>query len=202
MTLHDSARHLGTIKAFVEGSLPAQDFAKWLYETPGLPEHLPGDFVLPEYVDEPTLYTFLIAQNYASVESLFNTQTLLSDVLNSQAVVHVKTIRYERLFNLALQAQPTWLMLTAEYLTGALDLQSGDGNKTQLSSLKKKIKDDFRCLKSPPKWLQAPDWPIENGKPLVFIGQLDTSSLNHDTSQVYVFFNQDTQRYFTLNQCC
>ncbi|KAB7769765.1 hypothetical protein [Xanthomonas maliensis] len=202
MTPHDRASHLETIKAFVEGSLPAQDFVRWLYESPDLPECLDTDFVLPDYVVEPTLHAFLIVQDYASAESLFNTQALLSEFLNSQAVAHTKDPRYERLFNLLLQAQPKWLRLTGDYLANVLNGQSDDHPKAELSRLKARIKDDFRYLKRPPNWLQSPDWPIEEGKPLIFVGQIDTTGLHHDSSHAYVFFNPDTQGFVTLGQRC
>jgi uncharacterized protein YwqG len=50
------------------------------------------------------------------------------------------------------------------------------------SWLKEKIKTDFRYLKKQPKWLQSPEWPIGNGKPMVFLGQIDISELSHDNA--------------------
>ncbi|WP_338509919.1 hypothetical protein VRC22_24385 [Pseudomonas poae] len=70
------------------------------------------------------------------------------------------------------------------------------------SWLKEKIKTDFRCHKTQPKWLQGPEWPIENGKPMVFVGQLDISELSHDSAQAYLFFDDDKKTFHTITQVC
>lgn len=163
---------------------------------------LQEDFSLPSYVEEPDLYTFSIGQDYSNVESTFNTQVLLSSFLQSRAVEHERSKRYEDLFNLLLKVQPKWLSLPSSYLSSLLDMAPTKKTKELQAWLKDRIKDEFRYLKTPPKWLQAPGWPIENGKPLVFVGQLDVSDLSHDTSQAYVFFNTAANTFHTFKPSC
>lgn len=193
---------LEIIKAFVESLITPEEFERHLHDNPVLSAVLQEDFSLPSYVEEPDLYTFAIGQDYSNVESIFNTQVLLSSFLQSRAVEHERSKRYEDLFNLLLKVQPKWLSLPSSYLSSLLDIAPSQKTKELQAWLKDKIKDEFRYLKTPPKWLQAPAWPIENGQPLVFVGQLDVSDLSHDTSQAYVFFNVAANTFHTFKQSC
>ncbi|MCQ9427423.1 hypothetical protein NRB16_28315 [Pseudomonas sp. LJDD11] len=193
---------LEIIKAFVESLMTPDEFENQLRDNPALSAVLQEGFSLPNYVEEPDLYTFAIGQDYSNVESIFNTQVLLSSFLQSRAVEHERSTRYEDLFNLLLKVQPKWLSLSSGYLSSLLEMAPSQKPKELQAWLKDKIKDEFRYLKTSPKWLQAPAWPIENGKPLVFVGQLDVSDLSHDTSQAYVFFNAAANTFHTFKQSC
>ncbi|EAE8886543.1 hypothetical protein BSX39_14885, partial [Listeria monocytogenes] len=78
-------------------------------------------------------------------------------------------------------------------------------NKNTLNTLekkeqiKKKVKADFKYLKTPPKWLQNPEWKFANGKPLLFIGELDIVP-EKNRAKIYVFFNQSDETYHIINQ--
>lgn len=193
---------LEIIKSFVDGSLPPAEFERMLNNDAALHTALEASFTLPAYINEPDLYTFLIGQQYANIESVFNVQVILSDFLKSQGVEHVPSKKYEELFNLLLKVQPKWLALPFDYLSALLERAPSQQPKALQAWLKETIASEFRCLKSAPKWLQAPAWPIENGKPLVFVGQLDVSALSHDSSQAYVFFDETTGTFQTLKQSC
>lgn len=50
----------------------------------------------------------------------------------------------------------------------------------------------FRCLSSYPEWIQNAEWQFHNGKPMVFVGQLDvpvSMKLFHDDAAVFVFIS-------------
>jgi hypothetical protein len=54
----------------------------------------------------------------------------------------------------------------------------------------------FRFMVKPPNWIQDPEWPLFQGRPMIFIGQIDlplgsTSILNH-TASYYVFMDYET----------
>jgi hypothetical protein len=54
----------------------------------------------------------------------------------------------------------------------------------------------YRSLVRPPQWLQDPEWPIFQGKPMLFVGQVDlpegsTALLRHSAA-FYVFWDYDT----------
>lgn len=53
----------------------------------------------------------------------------------------------------------------------------------------------FRCLDAKPCWIQEAEWPFANGKPMVFVGQLDIQpdkSGLHDHSAFFVFWDCDS----------
>jgi hypothetical protein len=63
------------------------------------------------------------------------------------------------------------------------------------SWLRRCIKRDFRCLNGLPVWIQGQAWPVSNGKPMIFVGQVDVAAdarLYHDDSSFYVFIDQTT----------
>jgi len=193
---------LEVIKNFVEAKITPREFEKLLQENQELIAVLEGDFSLPSYIEESDLYTFVIGQNYSNIEHVFNVQVLLSDFLKENSVKHERNKRYEELFNVVLKVQPKWLNISFDYLSNLMNSAPLLNGKELQAWIKEEIKNEFRCLKSPPKWLQAPCWPLEDGKPLIFVGQLDAGDLMHDTSCVYVFFNPANNTFSTLTQSC
>ncbi len=74
-------------------------------------------------------------------------------------------------------------------------------NKIQIKQLiKEKIKKDFICLKKTPKWLQEPNWIIEKGIPLIFVGEHDISSMFDNTTKVYIFYNPKNDEFTCIKQ--
>jgi hypothetical protein len=73
--------------------------------------------------------------------------------------------------------------------------------------LSQRLEQDFRSVKEKIRWIQRPEWPFADGKPMVFAGQIDvnkeTSSVDfyHDDASLYVFIGRKappvvvTQRY-------
>ncbi|MBT2371589.1 hypothetical protein [Pseudomonas fluorescens] len=190
------------IKQFVEGSISPKAFEEKVYADSAVEALLKGENNLPAYIIEPDLYTYAISQNYLNLECIYNIQTLLSGVLNKKGIAHTVEKKYEDLFNLTLKVQPKWLSLPSDYLSMLIEEQKNLSPKELQSWLKEKIKSDFRYLKTPPKWLQSPEWPIEGGKPMVFLGQLDISELSHDLAQAYLFFDEGKKTFHTITQAC
>jgi hypothetical protein len=65
--------------------------------------------------------------------------------------------------------------------------------------LKEQIPRHFVSLRRRPKWIQSPEWPFANGKPMIFAGQIDlnreerekvTPTLYHDDTSLYVFIGR------------
>jgi len=65
---------------------------------------------------------------------------------------------------------------------------------------KNEFRERFRFLSAAPKWVQSPCWPLHDGVPLVFLGQLSARGLLHDDSQVCVFMHPDSAEIVTLVQ--
>lgn len=190
------------IKQFVEGAISPKVFEEKIYADPAVEALLRSENNLPAYVTEPDLYTYTISQNYQNLESIYNVQTLLSTVLSKKNITHTVEKKYENLFNLTLKVQPKWLSLPSDYLSKLVEERKNLSSKELQAWLKEKIKIDFRYLKVPPKWLQSPAWPMVDGKPMVFLGQLDISELSHDNAQAYLFFDEGKQSFYTVTQAC
>ncbi|UVM50374.1 hypothetical protein LOY38_29430 [Pseudomonas sp. B21-015] len=190
------------VKQFVEASISPKEFEAEIYANSSIEELLRIEKNLPAYVAESDLYTYAISQNYENLESIYNTQTLLSDFLNKKNIPHKIKKKYKELFNLTLKVQPKWLSLPSDYLSSLIEDKKSLSTKELQLWLKGKIKSDFRSLKTPPKWLQNPEWPIQDGKPMFFLGQLDISGLSHDNSQAYLFFDENKKTFHTVTQSC
>ena len=53
----------------------------------------------------------------------------------------------------------------------------------------------FRSVENPPEWIQEAEWPVEDGIPMVFLGQVPISrsaGLFHDDAAVFVFIGPNT----------
>ncbi len=190
------------IKQFVEGRISPQAFEQHLHADTALQALLEGERNLPTYVAEPDLYLYLISQDYQSLEGIYNVQTLLSEWLDRQGVAHLVDNSHQHRFTLALKGQPKWVSLPSVYIDRFMAGHGALDPRALQSALKEAIKRDFRCLKAPPKWLQAPEWPLADDMPMVFVGQLDISGLGHDVGQAYLFFDAQQQRFHTVSQRC
>ncbi|WP_339439646.1 hypothetical protein [Pseudomonas sp. EA_15y_Pfl1_P104] len=76
------------IKQFVEGAISPKALEEIIYADPAVEALLKSENSLPAYVTEPDLYTYTISQDYQSLESIYNVQTLLSTVLTKKKITH------------------------------------------------------------------------------------------------------------------
>jgi hypothetical protein len=72
------------------------------------------------------------------------------------------------------------------------------------SWLDQELASQFRCVLKRPEWLQSPEWPIFQGRPMMFVGQIDypigsNQVFNHDASY-YVFLDYETGTTKTVVQ--
>ncbi|MBN6148805.1 hypothetical protein JR065_00500 [Xanthomonas sp. AmX2] len=191
-----------TIKRFVEASISPKEFERKMHTDPSLEQLLKIEDRLPAYVAEPDLYTYLIGRDYGDPGSIYSAQTLLAGLLEKKSIACRVDRRYEQLFNLVLKVQPKWLSLSSDYLSYLLEDKESCDPKALEAWLKETIKSDFRSLKKPPRWLQEPAWPIRDGKPMVFLGQIDISDLRHDNAQAYLFLDELASTFHTIAQSC
>ncbi len=78
------------------------------------------------------------------------------------------------------------------------DLQKNICNTKQISLGKARIKELFRYDKTYPRWIQSPEWPIVNGKPLVFSHQRKAGK--DDERTFYYFYDPDTKEETVITQ--
>jgi hypothetical protein len=66
----------------------------------------------------------------------------------------------------------------------------------------------FIALGDRPRWIQNPEWPFSDGRPLVFAGQIDVSTqhggiaaeIYHDDTSLYVFIGRGVQPVIVIQQ--
>lgn len=62
---------------------------------------------------------------------------------------------------------------------------------------------DFRAMGERPRWMQAAEWPFHNGRPMVFVGQLDAAVRRDGFSYwtaFYVFWDPEDGAARTVTQ--
>lgn len=188
------------ITRFIEGNISASDFEKELYTNPEVESKLSSFTNLPAYVKDVNLYQFAINKNFRSVSDLLALQDTLAKSLDQQGISCTPSENYRTLNSLLHTVQPRWLDITPDYFSKLLSDAPGIEGRALAAWLKNEIANRFTFIKSPPKWLQSPQWPICDDKPMVFVGQLDISALFGDRSQIYVFFDKKTNSSKTILQ--
>lgn len=68
----------------------------------------------------------------------------------------------------------------------------------------KRATECYRVLEERPGWIQDPEWPVYNGKPMVFVGQLDfregTEYLGRHSGTFFVFWDPEAPMLRTILQ--
>jgi len=102
------------------------------------------------------------------------------------------TAKYKDDYKYRQAIQPSYVSIEdEEYLNSIIASAPSELTEAQQKKwLKEKIKSLFRYDKSPPRWIQDPEWPIVNGKPLVFRSQ--TKNDPNDERIWYTFYDSDT----------
>jgi hypothetical protein len=71
--------------------------------------------------------------------------------------------------------------------------------------LESSIPQHFLALRKRPEWLQNPEWPFADGKPMIFVGQIDLPKADapnvfHDDTSLYVFVGAKTRPEVVIQQ--
>lgn len=141
--------------------------------------------------------------NRTSLGGLVNTEGIIEAFLRQADVPFNPVHRFGNLYSLILSAVPDYVDPPMEFIIDQIlpaDNTLSDAAKKKL--IKQRVKELFRYVEKPPRWIQGADWPIRNGHPLVFIGQLpvDAPELFHDKGAVYVFFDTVGSGFETVAQ--
>ena len=102
------------------------------------------------------------------------------------------TTKYSDEMKLMAAIQPSYIDVEDTDFLNSIIQQAPEGLKKveKKKWLKEKIKSMFKYDIKPPRWIQFPEWPIVNGKPLVFKSQ--TRLLKNDERVFYTFYDPDT----------
>lgn len=188
------------IKEYVEGSLSPHNFQKELYYNKDIENILSEETQIPSYIKTENLFYALLEIDLLCPSGALDSKSMLALFLEKRNISFVYNNSASKKYNLFLKIQPNWLSLNESYFQLIMEKYKNEKGKNLEKALKLQIKKDFKFLKNRPKWLQSPEWPIINNKPLFFIGQIDITEIRHDTSYLYIFWDVHTQKYTTLEQ--
>lgn len=187
---------LQTVLDFVEGRIRGKDFEQRLYTDLGLETLLKdGSLKWHDTYIKSNPYDFLIALHYDDPGAVLTAQGALERVLEGRGIAFKRTTAHSELYGLLLAAQPGWLSVDSAYLNDHVLPDAGGRTGKELKTwLAARLRELFRYAKRPPKWIQNPDWPINENGPMYFLGQikLDAGVPFHDEAAVYVFFDPKT----------
>lgn len=192
--LHPMSDPIETVVAFVEGRLTTADFRHALYTHVELEALLVEPGVRPpDYVGAGTFYLYLLDLDLDDPAGAVDAEGLCRHLLQALNVPHVVSPARSSLHDALLRAQPRWLSVDTSYLsTHLLPRAEGRTGRDLVAWLRQELLDRFRFVGRPPKWIQAPAWPIGASGPMVFLGQLAIRDYFHDEAAVYVFHDPAT----------
>ena len=197
------SEELKIIISFVEGDITAKELERCFHANPsGFEEALNNDPNLPVGHLDQGVYLFIIQQNMNYIADVHNVYAELQNYLFRNAIACDGREGYSRLFGDLLSAQPDWLnVLESEYflkqvLPDAVD-RSGEGLKYWVQD---QLLERFRYANEPPNWIQGADWPINQGGPLVFLGEVKAGNYFHDEAMAYVFYDEASATCETVLQ--
>ncbi|MCB9498421.1 MAG: hypothetical protein H6687_00780 [Bacillales bacterium] len=105
------------------------------------------------------------------------------------------------MYNMFYDICPSWLQMDENYIEELLKKAPEDINKKEkIKWCKARIKEEFKKDKIYPKWLQEPEWPIIDGKPLVFKMQTADVDDVFVNSIDYIFYDPDTKKETIVTQ--
>lgn len=193
---------------FVEGRISAENFHK---------ELLKNSFLKKEfskwYCDRTALkdygynfYKFLSKDwrfnslDWNKVTIKYYLSWWLEKFLNDKGIDFVPLPQYEQDYSFLLSIQPSWLDIDDDtFFQRIMDEIPQDLPKAQRVKMGKEIvKSMFKYEKTYPRWLQDPEWPIVNGKPLVFSHQ--EKGKGDDCHNYYYFYSEDTKEQTVVEQ--
>lgn len=194
---------------YVEGRISSDEFQKQFVTNKFLQK------ILKKKLSQR--YNFLMNYNYSLYDYLckewdfvhrkwssYTIQNMLQEVLS--AFLDDNNIKYELYpkyaeeYTFLLNIQPAWLDIDDDNIfQQIIDSISQDVSQTQRIKLgKEKVRALFKYDKTYPRWVQSPEWPIVNGKPLVFSHQ--EKAKDGDIRTYYYFYDEDTKEETVIEQ--
>ena len=142
-------------------------------------------------------------QDRTKLGGLVNSEGIIEAFLTKANIPFRSVQRYGNIYSMILKTLPDYLDPPLEFLTEKIIPVDGTLSDTQKKKLiKERLKESFKFVEKPPKWIQNPDWPIRDGRPLVFVGQIaiNAPDLFHDKGTAYLFYDPATSDFETVAQ--
>ena len=189
-----------SIKNYLEDNMSDKSFFDILHSNQELQKCLEYEDDIPPYTNDGSLLHYLFFGNVKDLRFIINVRDALRQFLLKNDIKFEYSERSDDIYDIILKTQPKWLNVDPSFFSEICSDYNKKNKREIKSRIEDKIKKEFIYLKKYPQWLQAPNWPIENGKPLVFIGELDLSNISHDTTRVYVFYNSQNNSFINIKQ--
>jgi len=190
---------MDVLKEFVAGEMSPVEFEKILCVDKDLEGVLSENPSIPPYAEEGGLYLFLVSSNYQSLGAVLDAQDAVHRFLQTRGVSVSPSNKIQNQMGEMRKVLPKWLRISDEVYVEIRQSAAGLVGADLISFMKGEIDKRFVCLGKPPKWMRDEFWPVSDGEPLIFVGQLDISKIRHDTSYVYVFLSK-SGKYTTIEQ--
>lgn len=207
-----NSTEMQAILDFVSGTTPPEEFAKLLAENSSFEKLLDDAKELPNpsYITKEgcaNTYQYILKLNSTILKKYrlsyaLNVQGALEQFLHRRGIAFTSTDKYRTLHSILLDTQPSWVDVDMDYFQTHIFVQVSDNLKSAAfkKALREKFKELFKFASKPPRWIQGPAWPILNGRPLVFLGQLEIKNYFHDTAAAYVFHDKESGECKTVIQ--
>ncbi|MCA8293732.1 hypothetical protein LGN19_08020 [Burkholderia sp. AU30198] len=190
---------MDVLKKFVSGEMSPLEFEKILCVDKNLEDILSESPPIPPYAEEGGLYLFLVSSSYRSLGAIWDAQDAVHQFLHARGVSVMPSNKIQSQKGEMRKVLPKWLRISDEMYGEIRQSAAGLAGAELISFMKGEMERRFVCLSKPPKWIQDEFWPVSDGEPLIFVGQLDVSKVRHDTSYVYVFLGK-SGKYVTIEQ--
>lgn len=150
-------------------------------------------------------FDYLMSINIKSISGRLEAQGVLELFLGKKGIKTKEYKKYSKDYGIILDVQPDYIDPDSEFVEKFILPPSYQtlSLKEIKQIAKENIKSLFQYNCRPPKWIQsASAWPIENNKPLYFIGQVNIKGgeVFHDDGAAYLFMDKETGKIETIIQ--
>ena len=193
---------------YVEGRMPVTEFQKMFNEDRSLRKTLSTRLnkkwvFLKDYGytiwNKLTKDVTYADRDWNSIRLREYLQEVLSAYLDNFNIKYTLHQKYIDDIDLLIDIQPSWLYVLDDSLDHIVYEIPKDLSKTkQIAWGKQRVKELFKYDKSYPRWIQEAEWPIVNGKPLVFSHQERIKG--DDYHVLYYFYDPDTKEQAVVEQ--
>lgn len=191
---------LDIIRNYLENSISTEAFQLELYNNKELQSVLSEQVEIKPYTNSGSVFLYLIEIDLFSLSGELNGKDLLSKFFILKGVNFNLNNDHEANYEALIEATPSWLNVSGDYAKFVLKQNEGLSGIKLKNAIKSYLTQSFKFLKKKPKWLQAPNWPIKNNVPLIFVDQVDISMLRNDTAYLYIFFDESNGEYINIEQ--
>lgn len=186
------SKSLEIIKGFVEGRVSDKELESQIESLKATLEDNSLSWTGTYVKTNP--FEYLKTLQLTSILGRLNAQGVLELFLKRKGISATRFPKYSNDYNLLLNSQPNYIDADADFIERVI-WPAGKYSKSEIKQLmKERFKELFQFHKSYPKWIQSPEWPIKNDKPLYFMGQLEIKDcdLFHDNGSIYIFIDKET----------